>query len=99
MAKQNKRLPLYGAYIFRGDEKDPIIDKIHTMLEDEGLDYTKAAEASGVSRTTIYNWIEGETRKPQYCTIAAVYGAAGYEMSWVKKKGSNVVPMHRRKVA
>jgi len=95
-----KRLQLYKAYIFRGD-KDPVIDKIHTMLDDEGINYSDAAEISGVGRSTIVQWIEGSTMRPKYCTIAAVAGALGYESTFVKKRGHNIVDLHakKRKVA
>jgi len=93
-----KRLQLYKAYIFKGD-KDPVIDRIHTMMEDEGVDYTKTAELSGVSYSTVRNWIEGDTKRPQYATIAAVAGALGYEMSWTKKNASNIVNIRKRRVA
>jgi len=84
MAKA-KRLQMYSAYVFKQTEKDPIIDKIHTVLDQEGASYHSASQKSGVSASCIYNWIEGETRRPQYCTIAAVMGAFDYEMVWQKK--------------
>jgi hypothetical protein len=66
-----KRVQLYRAYKFTGD-KDPVIDKIHTMMEDEGVtSYYKAHELSGVSSSTIYNWIEGDTKRPQVKTNGA----------------------------
>lgn len=102
-----KRLPLYRAYTFKNGDKDPCIDVVHTALEDAGLDYTKAAELSGVSRSCIYNWIEGDTMRPQYCTVMAVMGACGLEQTWTKKAraaGSGIgvghnsrpQPAHRR---
>jgi len=94
-----KRLQLYRAYSFKQTEKDPVIHKIHTMLDDAGVSYHKAAQMSGVSASCISAWIEGETRRPQYATIAAVAGALGYEAGFVKKDGSNVVNIRKRKVA
>lgn len=84
-----QRLKLYSAYKFGRDDKDPIIDKIHTILDEAGANYSKASELSGVSSSAIYNWIEGPTLRPQYCTIAAVMGAFGYEMSFTKKNGAH----------
>lgn len=86
-----KRLQLYKSYAFKSGDKDPVIDKIHTMLEDAGLSYYKAAEASGVAAHTISEWIEGDTKRPKYCTIMAVAGACGFEQKWVKKKGARDV--------
>ena len=81
-----KRLQLYKHYKFGADEKDPDIHRIHTMLDNEGADYTKAAELSGVSRSTIVEWIEGDTKQPKNCTIGAVAAAFGYERQFVKKR-------------
>jgi transcriptional regulator with XRE-family HTH domain len=85
-AKKKSRLPLYSAYVFRGDQKDPIIDTVHTWLDDAGVNYAQASERSGVSASTLYQWIEGKTKRPQYCTIAAVAGALGKELRWVDKR-------------
>lgn len=93
--KKAKRLPLYQAYKFKSGDKDPIIDVCHTVLDDAGVDYTKAAEISGLSRSCIVNWIEGDTMRPQYCTVAAFMGAFGYENQWTKKS-QNVVSLTRR---
>ncbi|RPH76017.1 XRE family transcriptional regulator [bacterium] len=86
-AKKKSRLPLYSAYVFRGDEKDPIIDTVHTWLDDAGLNYAQASERSGVSASTLYQWIEGKTKRPQFCTVAAVAGALDMELKWVKRRG------------
>ncbi len=47
-----------------------------------------AAEESGVSRQTIYNWLNGKVCKPQYLTLAKVLEAAGYriEIAPTKRK-------------
>jgi transcriptional regulator with XRE-family HTH domain len=91
-----RRLQMYKAYTIRNGEKDPVIHQIHTMLDDTGADYSQAAEASGVSRTTIVEWIEGDTMRPKYCTIAAVAGALGYETRFVK---ANAVSFKKRRVS
>jgi transcriptional regulator with XRE-family HTH domain len=90
MAKTHK-LVMYKSYSWKGD-KDPVIDKIHTMLNDTGANYGEAAKLSGVGRSTIVHWIEGKTMRPNYCTIAAVAGALGYEATFVRRK-RNVVAL------
>lgn len=75
-------------YKFRKDEKDPVIDRIHTCMDDTGYDYARVARDSGVSYGTIRNWIDGDTKRPQYCTIAAALGAMGFELA--------VVPTNRK---
>jgi transcriptional regulator with XRE-family HTH domain len=84
----NSRIgPLYRSYVFK--DKDPVIDKIRTMVQDEGIKETNLAIISGVSKSTLTNWFEGETKKPQYATIAAVTMAMGYVTDFVKEKKVN----------
>ena len=78
---------LYRSYSFV--DKDPVIDKVRTIVKDEGLKYSEIHVISGVSTTTLHNWFDGETRKPQYATIAAVVGALGYRSEFVKSKEVN----------
>jgi len=79
---KEKRLKLYSAYKFGRDDKDPIIDVVHTALDESGLNYSQASSISGVSASCLHNWIEGDTRRPQFCTIMAVMGALGKEIVW-----------------
>lgn len=65
----------YKSYMFR--EKDPIIDKARTIVQDSGLTRKEIHEKSGVSVGTMSNWFNGATRRPQFCTVAAVVGACG----------------------
>lgn len=64
--------------------KDPVIGRIRQMVEKEHL--TKKLgivhEISGVSRSTLYNWFNGETKRPQYATIMAVAAAMNYKMTF-----------------
>jgi hypothetical protein len=68
----------YKTYRFR--DKDPIIDKLRTIIKDEGLDYYTIAEDSGVRVTTLMAWFVGVTRRPQHATVAAICRAIGYEL-------------------
>lgn len=69
----------YAAYQFRKGEQDPIVDRLRTIFEDHSGDVTKTAEASGVSTGTIHNWWNGKTKRPQFCTAAAVARSMGYD--------------------
>lgn len=80
------RLRLYTSYNFR--DKDPAIDRLRTLIKREGLSYSEVSRLSGVSVQTFYNWFEGATRKPQYCTVMAVVLALGYRASFVKMSGA-----------
>lgn len=77
-------LSLYRSYSFV--DKDPVIDRIRTIVQDEGLSYQDIHIISGVSAGTLSNWFEGETRRPQYATIAAVTYSLGYKQEFVKAK-------------
>jgi len=91
MAKGNghdkKGLRLYRSYNFR--DKDPVIDRIRTIVQDEGLKYKDIERLSSVKAQTLTNWFEGETKRPQYATIAAVTSALGYKTDFVKAKEIN----------
>jgi transcriptional regulator with XRE-family HTH domain len=77
-------LHLYRSYVFK--DKDPVIDRIRTIVSDEGLSYKDIHIISGVSTSTLNNWFEGETKRPQYATIAAVTSSLGYKQEFVKAK-------------
>jgi transcriptional regulator with XRE-family HTH domain len=77
-------LHLYRSYNFV--DKDPVIDRVRTIINREGLKYGEIEKLSSVSSTTLHNWFEGKTRKPQYATIAAVVGAMGYHQKFVKSR-------------
>lgn len=74
---------LYKSYVFR--DKDPIIDATRTIVQASKKSYAEIGEASGVSPTTLNNWFQGTTRRPQFCTINAVGRALGHELTWRKR--------------
>lgn len=76
-------LKLYKSYSFVS--KDPVIDKIRTIINKEGVSYRDIVTDSGVSYTTLHNWFDGQTRRPQYATIMAVIRSMGYTQEFVKK--------------
>ena len=65
----------YKSYLFR--DKDPVIDQLRTLVEDSGLHWNEVAERSGVSPRTLYNWFQGDTLRPKFCTANAVARALG----------------------
>ena len=76
-------LKLYKSYNFV--DKDPIIDLMRGMLNEQHMPYIKISALSGVSEGTLRNWFDGKTKRPQFATVAAVMGAMGYRMSWVQE--------------
>jgi transcriptional regulator with XRE-family HTH domain len=79
-------LKLYTSYNFV--DKDPIIDKMRAMVKREGLKYGEISGLSGVSSSTMHNWFEGKTKRPQYATVMAVVHALGYRATYTKKGGA-----------
>ena len=76
----------YRSYSFK--DKDPIIDKIRTVVGDSGLDYGQIRDKSDVSIGTLRNWFHGETRRPQFATLNAVARALGHELTISPVKGA-----------
>src|SRR5262245_21549085 len=74
---------LYKSYSFK--EKDPIIDILRTVVQDEGASYAEIERASGVTTSTLYNWFSGGTRRPQFASVMAVTRGLGYDLKLVKK--------------
>lgn len=75
---------VYRTYNFL--DKDPVIDKIKTLLKDEGVGVGEAHILSNVADTTLRNWFDGPTRKPQHATIMSVVTALGYDITFEKQK-------------
>lgn len=89
-------LKLYKSYSFK--DKDPVIDIVRTMVEDEGKSYREIAMGSGVSHTTLNNWFNGKTKRPQYATIMAVARSMGYKLEWSREANGKIVKSKRRVV-
>ena len=83
-------LRTYRTYSFI--DKNPVIDKVRTLVRDEGLikKLSIVHEISGVSTSTLDNWFNGTTRSPQHATIAAVITSLGYQEEFVKKKDIDI---------
>jgi hypothetical protein len=75
---------VYRTYNFI--DKDPIIDRLRTVLQDEGLEKKRhiVSRLSGVAPATLANWFEGATKRPQHATLAAVATSVGYEFGFDK---------------
>ena len=82
----------YKSYNFK--EKDPIIDQLRTIIQDEGASYKQLSVASGVSTSCLYGWFNGATRRPQHAPVMAIVRALGYDYRLVKD--TKVVKLRRR---
>lgn len=85
-AKPAPKLHFYMTYRFRKTDKDPIIDKVRTLMEDTGTSVMSLSRDSNLSPTTIYNWMDGPTRRPQYASVCASIRAMGYDFAIIPAK-------------
>ena len=76
-------LRLYKSYSFK--DKDPIIDRLRTLIEDEKITYADLSDQSGVSEGTLYQWFNGKTLRPQFATVMAVARSMGYDLQVIKQ--------------
>lgn len=74
-------------------EKDPIIDRMRSVLAAEQASYEDVHLKSGVSTNTLYQWFNGKTRRPQYATVMAVARSLGYDL--VLTKSGEVIKFRR----
>ncbi len=72
-----------GTYFLRATEKDPVIDAVHSLVDEAGLNLNLLGTKANVSRGTIYNWFDGPTRCPQHAKLAATLKALGYQFQIV----------------
>ncbi len=79
---KHRTMRVYASYNFI--DKDPIIDYSRTKVFANGGP-SKVAKASGVAPTTLYNWFNKKTRRPQFATVAAVLLACGEDTVSLKK--------------
>jgi hypothetical protein len=73
-------------------DKDPVVDELRTLVQDEGMakKLYNLAELASLSPGTIYNLFEGDTRKPQHATVMAIITCLGYRRQFVKDRKLNV---------
>jgi hypothetical protein len=83
---------MYRTYRWLPKEKNPVIDKLRTIAQEEGVykDLKALHEISGVSTAALYGWWHGDTVNPQHGTIMAVLTSLGWEEQFVKAKTIDV---------
>lgn len=80
----------------RWKDRDPAVDAIQTILEDEHLNSNQAHEISGLAAATINNWLSGKTKKPQNITLAALSSSLGYVRADDIDEDGNLVQGYRK---
>ena len=87
-----RTLHIYKAYNFR--TKDPVIDELRTLMQDEfgSVKHKALAEVhdeGGPATTTMRNWFHGKTRRPTSAAVEAAGRAIGWKRQWVKMPKKN----------
>ena len=77
--RSGRTIGAYKSYNFV--DKDPVIDLMRDMVRESGQTHKEIHEQSGVSISTIYNWFDGPTKRPQFATVAAVVATLGYTLT------------------
>jgi hypothetical protein len=95
-AKPRGFLTPYKSYMFL--DKDPVLDKVRTVVQDSKMSYREVHEKSGVSVACQRAWFKGATRRPQFATVNAVLRACGKELA-VVNRGSVKSRSHLRAVS
>jgi hypothetical protein len=77
---------------YRFIDKDPVVDELRTIVQDEGMDhrYNDLAELAGLAHSTIHNLFWGGTKRPQNATVMAIVTSLGYERKFVRARKLNV---------
>lgn len=83
---------VYRNYSFL--HKDPVIDKMRTLVADEGLKWKDAALIADMSPSTIENWFKGSTRRPQFSSIASLTHSLGYSMEF-RRQGNKKIDVEK----
>lgn len=79
---------------YRFIDKDPVIDVIRTEAQRYGnlsnAQLEKLSIESGVSVSTLYNWFNGQTKRPQSLSTRFVLEALGVAIKYVREDGTTI---------
>jgi IS30 family transposase len=77
---------------YRFRDRDPQMVELCSLIHDSEMDvmeicrevYRVSRGVYSIGNSTIYNWLNGKTRRPQNMTLNWVAFAIGYERKWTK---------------
>lgn len=77
---------------YRYVDKNPVIDKMRTIVQDEGLmkRLKIAADLAGLAKSTLDGWFHGDIRDPRHSSIMGLVTSLGYEQEFTKARKLNV---------
>ncbi len=78
---------------YRFTDRDPVLDEITRLITDSGLSIEAIVErvtklsrgGATLAASTLRNWMNGKTRRPQNLTVTWTAFALGYERKFVKR--------------
>jgi hypothetical protein len=65
-------------------EVDPFMDDIVNRLSGDKRSQFQMADQSGLSPTTISNWMKGKVKRPQATSLVMAYRMLGFELRPVR---------------
>ena len=77
MAKKAKTNGMMRYTTYNFTDHDPILDWVDMVKKDSQMSVSEIVAKSRVSGSTIRNWINRNTKRPQFSTVAAVAAAMG----------------------
>ena len=92
---KKKPVKMFGYKTYSFSDKDPIIDILRTIIEEQGLKWKDIAADAGISETTLGAWFYGLTKRPQFATVKAVCAVCGYDRE--PRKPTQVMRLVRRR--
>src|SRR5262249_13893891 len=85
--------PLKGYYFVN---KDPVIDKLRTIVQDSGESYQAIQDMGGAKASSLYNWFHGDVKRPQFATVNATARVLGHELVFMNKQTDAIVRIPAR---
>jgi len=90
--KSNNLVYLHRDRGYRFTDRDPDMEELCSLIDKSGFNVNEICErvtkesrgVYSVSHTTIDNWLNGKTKRPQNFTMTWVGHALGYTRSWEK---------------
>ena len=69
---------------YRWEDSDPILTFLRADITDSGWPLSYLSQRSGVSASTLSNWMNGKTKHPANQTVDAVLTALGWNRTLTK---------------
>lgn len=91
MAKKFKKpapISSLRTYHFTTKNKDPVIEGVRSIMDMEGYSVAEIHTRCGIAKTTLYNWLDGPTRRPQWATLVGVFRSMGYDAALIPLSGA-----------